>query len=101
MAKASRPPVYVDTLDRNLKTSETPQWKDAGTKKTVPSIGKLGARVTETGACSVEKFLDAYRNAGCVPKNRVRPRLICRVRGEVVSGRPHIYEIAVTQELTI
>jgi hypothetical protein len=66
--KRGRPPVYVDTL-MDLKTSETPQWKDADTKKTVPSIGKLGARVTETGACSAEKFLDAYRNAGCVPKD--------------------------------
>jgi hypothetical protein len=66
--KQGRPPVYVDTLV-DLKTSETPQWKDAETKKAVPSVGKLDARVTETGACSAEKFLDAFRNAGCVPRN--------------------------------
>ncbi len=60
-----RPPVYVDTL-ADLQTSATPQWKDADTGTVNPSVGKLDAAVTESGDCSAEKFLDDYRNAGCV-----------------------------------
>jgi tetratricopeptide (TPR) repeat protein len=64
--KRARPPVYEDTLE-DLRTSAAPQWKDADAEKPVPAIGKLDAKVTETGACSAEKFLQDYRNAGCVP----------------------------------
>lgn len=67
--KEGRPPVYVDTLI-DLQTSAVPQWKDVRTETVVPSIGKLDAKVTETGECSAEKFLGAYRSAaGCTPQN--------------------------------
>jgi hypothetical protein len=67
--KVGRPPVYVDTLI-DLQTSAVPQWKDAGTENVVPSVGKLDAKVTETGECSAEKLLGAYRSAaGCTPQN--------------------------------
>jgi hypothetical protein len=67
--KQGRPPVYVDTL-LDLKTSSTPQWKDADTEKVMPSIGKFDAKVTETGDCSAEKFLGDYRNAtSCTTHN--------------------------------
>ncbi|MFI5118066.1 MAG: hypothetical protein ACHP8B_15350 [Terriglobales bacterium] len=63
--KQGRPPVYVDTL-ADLKTSATPQWKDADTGGIASSLGRLDASVTESGDCSAEKFLEDYRNAGCV-----------------------------------
>jgi tetratricopeptide (TPR) repeat protein len=66
--KQGRPPVYVDTL-ADLKSSGTPQWKDTDTEEVVSPVGKLDAKVTESGDCSAEKFLGDYRNAGCVPKS--------------------------------
>jgi hypothetical protein len=61
-----RPSVYVDTL-ADLQSAGAPQWKDADSNAINSSVGKLDALVTETGDCSAEKYLDAFRNAGCVP----------------------------------
>lgn len=64
-----RPSVYVDTL-ADLQGTSTPQWKDADTNSVNSSVGKLDALVTETGDCSAEKYLDAFRNTGCVPTSQ-------------------------------
>ena len=61
-----RPSVYVDSL-ADLQATSSPQWKDADTNSVNSAVGKLDALVTETGDCSAEKYLDAFRNAGCVP----------------------------------
>jgi hypothetical protein len=59
-----RPPIYVIPL-QELQTSASPRWRDATTDKIKRSLGKLDAKVTESGDCSAEKFLDEYRKAGC------------------------------------
>lgn len=61
-----RPPVYIDTL-ADLQGTAAPQWKDADTGQLNSSLGKLDAPVTESGECSAEKYLQDFRNAGCVP----------------------------------
>ena len=61
-----RPSVYVDTL-ADLQGTGHPQWKDADTNAINSSVGKLDASVTETGDCSAEKYLGAFRKAGCLP----------------------------------
>jgi hypothetical protein len=60
-----RPPIYRIPL-QELRTSASPRWRDATTDKIKRSLGKLDAKVTESGDCSAEKFLDSYREAGCM-----------------------------------
>ena len=61
-----RPRMQVAQLS-DLRESASPQWRDSATGEIVPSLGRLDNLVTESGACSAEKFLDDYRDAGCVP----------------------------------
>lgn len=62
--KNGRPPMYVINLD-DLRASAPPQWRDSVSGKVEPSLGKLDGTVTESGACSAERFLGDYRGAGC------------------------------------
>ena len=61
-----RPRMQVAKLS-DLRESASPRWRDSVTGAIVPSLGRLDDLVTESGACSAEKFLDDFRDAGCVP----------------------------------
>jgi hypothetical protein len=64
-SRKGRPPMYVTTL-KDLRSSPNPQWRESVTGEAEPSLGRLEGQVTETGACSAERFLKEYRGAGCI-----------------------------------
>jgi hypothetical protein len=64
-AEGERPHMSVANLTE--LGAGTPEWRDSVTKEVNPSLGPLDDLVTESGACSAEKFLDSYREAGCTP----------------------------------
>ena len=65
--QAWRQPRMQVTKLSDLRASPSPEWRDSATGEIVPLLGGLDDLVTESGACSAEKFLDDFRDAGCVP----------------------------------
>jgi hypothetical protein len=60
-----RPLLYTAPLS-DLRGGTPPTWREFESKHVIHALGSLDQRVTESGDCSAERFLDEYRNAGCL-----------------------------------
>jgi len=64
--KSGHPRTYRIAL-RDLRTLASPEWRDWTTGVVVREVRPLTGIVTESGACSTERYLGNPRDAGCLP----------------------------------
>jgi hypothetical protein len=65
--KRGHPRTYKVLL-HELVASPSPEWRDWTTNAPVRGVPPLKGTVMESGACSAERYLGDYREAGCVPQ---------------------------------